>query len=71
MDRETKKKRAERLREARLRAGYTSAAAAARQFRWTKPTYAGHENGSRTFSWEDAQRYAKAFKVEPLWLRQH
>lgn len=53
----------ERLREARKRAGYRSAAAAARRFGWTESTYASHENGQTPVPKEEAVIYAKAFKV--------
>jgi hypothetical protein len=36
-----------RLKQARTRAGFVEATAAARHFEWTIPTYLAHENGSR------------------------
>jgi len=57
-----------RLRTARQRAGFDSAAAAARRFGWREPTYAAHENGSRGVRPDAAETYAKAFKVDPTWL---
>lgn len=59
---------AERLREARQKAGYTSASAAAETFGWTIPTYISHENGQRGFDVDTALRYARRFKVAPGWL---
>ena len=59
---------AERLREARLRAGYETAQAAADAFGWKIPAYRHHENGTRAFDKEAARRYARAFKVSASWL---
>lgn len=60
--------RAERLRQARQNAGFESAAEAARRHGWSVPTYSGHENGSRGFTADTAQDYARAFRVSPSWL---
>lgn len=57
-----------RLREARERAGYKTAADAAEAHGWTYSTYAGHENGSRGLRPEQARAYAEAFGVAPEWL---
>jgi SOS-response transcriptional repressor LexA len=57
----------ERLREARIKAGYPSAAAASRAFGWGS-TYASHENGSRGILPDTAERYAKAFRVPAEWI---
>lgn len=59
---------ADRLKQARIKAGYKTAAAAAAAFGWTESAYRHHENGTRGFGVEQAQRYAKAFKVSPGWL---
>lgn len=58
----------DRLREARIKAGYESAADAARAFGWEIPAYRHHENGTRAFDVEAAKRYARAFRVNPGWL---
>lgn len=58
----------DRLRDARLKAGYESAAAASARFGWKPTTYAGHENGSREFSVELAETYGRAFRVAPEWI---
>lgn len=58
----------DRLREARIKAGYESAADACRAFGWEIPAYRHHENGTRTFDVEAAKRYARAFRVNPGWL---
>lgn len=60
--------KAERLRAARERAGYSSAADAARAFGWTESAYRHHENGTRTFGPDAASRYGRAFKTNPGWL---
>lgn len=57
----------ERLRWARKRAGYRSAAEAARAMGMTPPTYQGHENGNRAFLTE-AVKYSEKFKVSLPWL---
>lgn len=60
---------AERLRQARKKAGYESASAAADAFDSIKtPTLTSHENGTREFDVEAAIRYGKAFRVSPAWL---
>lgn len=58
----------ERLRQARIDAGFESAAAAAQRFDWRPTTYAGHENGSRGFGVDLVETYARAFRVAPEWL---
>jgi len=58
----------ERLRQARIDAGYTTMSAAAEQFGWKVSTYGGHENGSRGIKTRDIQKYAAAFGVSPAWL---
>ena len=56
----------ERLRKARIAAGYESASDAARAFGWTVSTYLGHENGDRPISKKAGVKYAKALKIDPL-----
>lgn len=58
----------ERLKIARERAGYSSAAEVARKFGWTETTYRAHENGQRNIPRERAPIYARAFRVAPEWL---
>lgn len=57
-----------RLREARERAGFSTAADAARRFSWPAPTYFQHEGGQRGLRPKIARRYAAAFGVSPEWL---
>lgn len=59
---------AARLREARTKAGYGSAADAAEAFGFKYATYAGHENGSRGLRGDALKRYARAYKVPVEWL---
>lgn len=59
---------ADRLRKARISAGYASASAAAEAFGWQPSAYRHHENGTRQFDVTTAQRYARALKVSPGWL---
>lgn len=59
---------ANRLRDARVQAGYSSASAAARAHGWKTSTYIAHENGQNDFGSEQAQEYARAFKTEAEWL---
>jgi hypothetical protein len=57
----------QRLRWARRKKGYRSAAAAAQAMRLNVETYRAHENGSRGFG-AHAQRYATFFRVPLDWL---
>lgn len=60
---------AERLKAARIRAGFATASAAAESRGWKKPGYTHHENGQREyFDTSNLLRYARAFKVSPAWL---
>lgn len=59
---------AERLRQARVAAGYASAAEAARSMGVKEPTYSGHENGSRGITADVAIDYARRFRVTPEWI---
>ena len=60
--------RAARLRQARLAAGFETAAAAAEAHGWNRNTYASNENGNAPYSWRRARDYAAAFGVRPDWL---
>lgn len=57
-----------RLRQARIRAGYTYAAEAARAMGVNTQTYSAHENGNRGMDTESAARYVSFFKVSLEWL---
>lgn len=58
----------ERLRQARLKAGFSDTSAAATAFGWNINTYRSHENGIRGLRSATATRYAKAYKVSAAWL---
>lgn len=58
----------QRLRRARIAAGYKFAADAARAFGWDEFIYRSHESGRRKFDAEWADRYGKALRVPSEWL---
>lgn len=60
--------KAERLREARIKAGFDSATEAAEAFGWGVAGYRHHENGTRSYGADKAKQYGRAFKVKPGWL---
>lgn len=62
-EQKTRKAQGERLRQARIAAGYRSAREAAVENRWAESTYAAHERGSRTIGQDDAERYARRFRA--------
>lgn len=59
---------AERLRIARLRAGFETATEAAEALGFPVSTYIAHENGSRGYPAKKAYTYARKFKVREQWL---
>lgn len=61
-------KRSNRLRVAREKAGYDSAAAAAIALGKKVSTYTSHENGTRGFKETTGRVYADAFGVSVSWL---
>ena len=64
-----KEARAERLKQARRAAGYTSAEKAAKRFLWNVNSYKAHESGRNGFGISDAKRYSHAFGVSTAWLQ--
>lgn len=58
----------ERLRAARLKADFRSAAAAADAMGIAHSTYQAHENGNRDYDADNAAKYARKFKVSKSWL---
>jgi SOS-response transcriptional repressor LexA len=58
----------ERLRDARIDAGFNSASDAARSLGIRASTYIHHENGTRDFSDTDALKYGRRFGAAPEWL---
>ena len=59
---------ADRLRQARMSAGFVSAAAASAAMGVAQATYAQHENGIRGIPATRAEQYARFFRVTPEWL---
>ena len=60
--------RHDRLRQARLAAGFERASDAATRFGWNENTYKSNENGNAPFSFRKAREYAEAFAVRAEWL---
>lgn len=58
----------ERLKEARVAAGYPTARAAADRLGVAYYSYIQHENGHRGLKPENASVYSRAFNVTPEWL---
>jgi DNA-binding XRE family transcriptional regulator len=58
----------DRLKEAREKAGFDSAKAAAEAMGAAVATYIQHENGTRGFPAKAAERYATFFRTTPEWL---
>lgn len=59
----------DRLKEARLKAGYATPSDAARSLKdINKNTLISNENGNRPISRQAAVKYGKAFDVEPGWI---
>ena len=59
----------ERLRSARINAGYEKQASFVRKFNLTQSTYALHEGGKRNFDNETAQVYAEALGLTAEYLQ--
>lgn len=59
----------ERLKQARIAAGYKKAVDASRAHGWNDQTYLAHENCSRGIRAKVAQKYATALKVSLAWLQ--
>jgi hypothetical protein len=58
----------DRLRHARLRAGFSQRFAAADKFGWSYPDYVAHERGQADVPLQSAKQYAKGFGVSVEWL---
>ncbi|MGO9171986.1 MAG: hypothetical protein ACLP7P_08490 [Rhodomicrobium sp.] len=54
---------AERLKQARIAAGFPKAVDACRAFKWSYPAYSKHENGQRSILPKQALAYTSAFRV--------
>ena len=60
---------AERLRQAREKAGFHGVREAAREFNWNENTYKSRENAIRGIpEYADVRKYARAFKVPFVWV---
>lgn len=59
---------ADRLRHARLAAGFATAAEAATRHGWNVNTYKSHENGQRNLRPDRVALYASVFQVSPAWI---
>lgn len=60
--------RADRLRQARIAAGFARPVEAAARHGWNVNTYKSNENGAAPFSFAKAKDYARAFAVRAEWL---
>lgn len=60
--------RHDRLRQARIAAGFERANDAAERFGWNINSYKSNENGNAPFSFKKAKGYAEAFSVRAEWL---
>lgn len=60
--------KSDRLKNARISAGFSSGAEAARALGVSIPTYNSHESATRDFSDQYALKYARRFKVPVEWL---
>ncbi|MEO0975995.1 MAG: helix-turn-helix transcriptional regulator [Pseudomonadota bacterium] len=58
----------ERLKEARIAAGFATVQEACEAFGFKYPTYAGHENGQRGMKADAMARYARAYNISVEWL---
>jgi DNA-binding XRE family transcriptional regulator len=58
----------QRLKHARIQAGFRSATAAIEHCGWNASTYRAHENGQNNYKIKDAKIYAEAYDVSPVWL---
>jgi hypothetical protein len=67
-NRAERQEQAERLREARIKAGFKSVRAGAEAARVDLNAYKQHEAGRNGFNTSHARIYGRAFKVSPIWL---
>lgn len=59
---------ADRLRQARIKKGFSTAGDAAQAYGWNEHTYRSHENGNRSLPLSAARKYAAAFGTTPGFL---
>lgn len=60
--------RHDRLRTARIGAGFKTQAEAVRRFGFNPNTYKSNENGNAPFSYDQAEEYARAYRIRAEWL---
>ncbi|WP_192803709.1 S24 family peptidase [Sinorhizobium alkalisoli] len=60
--------KADRLRQARISAGFRFASDAANALGIVASTYRAHENGQNDFDLDEADFYGRKFNVDPYWL---
>lgn len=58
----------ERLKQARIAAGFATAKGAAERFHWGYEAYKKHESGEHGFNNDQAREYGRAYKVSAGWL---
>ena len=58
----------QRLRQARIMAGFRTASEAITKFGWNSSAYRAHENGQNCFSIHSANNYAAAYGTTSAWL---
>ncbi len=63
-----KKLIADRLRQARVNAGFPTANHASVSFGWSMKNYYQHEEAIKPLDAETAEKYSKAFNVSSVWL---
>lgn len=62
-DQKKRREQGQRLRAARIEAGYKSSRTAALENGWKESSYSAHERGTRTIGQDDAERYAKRLRL--------
>lgn len=62
-DARVRKAQGERLASCRKAAGYRSSRSASTDSGWPESSYRAHESGSRTIGQDDAERYAKRYRL--------
>lgn len=58
----------DRLRQLRIKRGFSTAAEAAKAFGWNEHTYKSHENGIRGIKLEAARKYSSAYGTSPAYI---
>lgn len=58
----------DRLRAARVKAGFNSPTEVAQAFGWNIETYRSHEYGRRGITTQTAEKYASALRVPAIWI---